>query len=624
MKRRELQQLIWAAAAAMLNMLGSGPMCSVAAPATLFVDPQIAASSCTNYSATTRACGSGNETAFQTLAGAAAATAPGVNVLLRGGVYGEPLIIPVSGLPGQPITFKSYPAETAIITGAAFDPGINLSSRSNVVLDGLTVTNVVGWLRAEAASWNLITNCTFRKATGLGSRAGLKFIRADYNRIVNNRIEDGNDNLLLIDSDYNVVEGNILRQARHGLWSILCGNFNVIRGNSCSNHIQKGGQISDCEGVPSDSPLKYDATKYNLVDGNTFEFTASSGNASAYDGIQYSGQKGIIRRNRFYNTTGPGLALELYSDEARFVTDTRVYQNVFYGTRFAGVALPGPSSYAFSGHVFKNNIFFRSQFVANDTRWPWFTSELNGQPVQIITGRLDGFLFAGNNILGTAAGQAYAIAYGSRTSSSNPAQHPLAWWQEQHPELFTNNLEALPQFVDAGAGDFRLTDDSRLIDAGMFLTRASGGGSGTTMNVEDAGYFYDGFGIPGELGDLIQLQGQTQAVRIVHVDYPNNSLTLDQPLTWTAGQGVTLRFAGRAPDLGAFESAVAAPRLNIRREGSALFLSWPSEWAGYHLEANPLLSVSGWQSNRNPVLVGDAWMVTNRTDMASQFYRLAK
>ena len=67
------------------------------------------------------------------------------------------------------------------------------------------------------------------------------------------------------------------------------------------------------------------------------------------------------------------------------------------------------------------------------------------------------------------------------------------------------------------------------------------------------GWFHDGLEVVGESGDLIQLQGQTLRVRVVHVDYTGNTLTLAEPLTWIAGQGVHLAYTGDAPDAGAFE-----------------------------------------------------------------------
>ena len=80
-----------------------------------------------------------------------------------------------------------------------------------------------------------------------------------------------------------------------------------------------------------------------------------------------------------------------------------------------------------------------------------------------------------------------------------------------------------------------------------------GAGSGTTLTVADALYFVDGFGIPGETGDTIQLQGDSSRAVITHVDYATNTLTLDSSLTWTDSQGVSLAYEGAAPDVGAYE-----------------------------------------------------------------------
>jgi len=69
--------------------------------------------------------------------------------------------------------------------------------------------------------------------------------------------------------------------------------------------------------------------------------------------------------------------------------------------------------------------------------------------------------------------------------------------------------------------------------------------------VADAGYFFDGYGIVEP--DLIQLEGQTQAVAIATVDYATNTLTLAEPLSWSAGDGVSLPYGGARPDQGRYE-----------------------------------------------------------------------
>ena len=65
----------------------------------------------------------------------------------------------------------------------------------------------------------------------------------------------------------------------------------------------------------------------------------------------------------------------------------------------------------------------------------------------------------------------------------------------------------------------------------------------------------DGWGMQalGVLGDIIQLEGQTKRAKIINVDYSTNTITVDESLTWTKGQGVSLAYSGNKPDIGAYE-----------------------------------------------------------------------
>ena len=51
----------------------------------------------------------------------------------------------------------------------------------------------------------------------------------------------------------------------------------------------------------------------------------------------------------------------------------------------------------------------------------------------------------------------------------------------------------------------------------------------------------------------VKLEGQPRAVTITDVDYGTNVITLDTPLSWAGGTGVSLPFFGTAPDQGAHE-----------------------------------------------------------------------
>ncbi len=514
----------------------------------VFVDGSTASSA--TYDPATRSATGGTFASYNTLAGAAGVPA-GTTVLVRAGTYAQALAPASSGTAMAPIVFRAYGSEAPIITGA-FDPAINLTGRSYIMIDGLTVQDVTGWLRGTDVYNCEIRRCTFLRATATGTRGAIALGKSRWNRIVRNRIEDGNDNLGLYLSDDNLIEGNAIRQGRHTLWRIVGGSRNIVRNNYFRNTTQKIGECFDFEGGVSwlPEPEVYDVTKDNVIEASVFDTTGSSGNASPFAGIQYAAQRGIIRHNVFYDCVGPGLSLTLYANEARYNTDNRIYGNVFTRIGNGGIDISGSTSYTFGGQRLKNNVLYKCIYDQTDFRWTWY-AELDGKPVQVLTGRQSGFLFERNVIFGNAVGDTYTITYGSRTSTSNPPQSNLAWWEANWPALFFDNREFDPMFANAAGNDFTLSAGSPAIDAGAFLTTTASAGSGTSMPVADATWFTGGNGLVA--GDEIQLDGQTATARVTAVNPATNVLTLEAPLSWTAGAGVARKYRGARPDIGAFE-----------------------------------------------------------------------
>jgi hypothetical protein len=136
-------------------------------------------------------------------------------------------------------------------------------------------------------------------------------------------------------------------------------------------------------------------------------------------------------------------------------------------------------------------------------------------------------------------------------------------WSEQSVNTWANNWTNSvvgsggdPVFV---ANSYRLQETSPCVDAGGWLTTCDGDGSGTSLTVADANYFFPGIVASGTAfpGDTIQLQGQTNTATITAIS--GNTLTLSASLTWTNGQGVSLAYSGSAPDIGAFEFAGETP-----------------------------------------------------------------
>jgi len=483
--------------------------------ATIHADQTLPADCAGTYNPATRSCGSGSAVAYRTLAGAASAAQAGDTVLLRGGTYGQALTPPRSGTAAAYITYRNYPGETPTISGIG-DVAISLLNRNYLVVEGLTVADSTGWGRVESSNYNIFRGNHFLRAQSTGTTGGLKFVKAAYNKVQNNTFDEGNDSITVQESDRNLIEGNTVTKARHSLLSVRCGNYNVIRGNVFHNADQKAAEIYDCEGT-SDAPVKLDATKHNLFDLNAFTFTRADAADYRYNAIQYGGQNGIVRRNVFYENQGGGVNFQIYADESLYNYGHRVFNNTFFNNRCYAVAASGDTNTArYYGNLVKNNILYRNV-------------SCSGAATQ------------------TGVGNTTAVRLESNAVTTSS-----------------------PGFASEAGHDFRLAAGSPMIDAGAFATKTSSAGSGTTMTVDDAGYFFDGFGIPGEAGDTIQLEGQTATATVLAINYVTRALTLDRSLAWTAGQNVHLRYAGARPDQGAYEFGTAAggvapyPPTNLR------------------------------------------------------------
>jgi hypothetical protein len=127
------------------------------------------------------------------------------------------------------------------------------------------------------------------------------------------------------------------------------------------------------------------------------------------------------------------------------------------------------------------------------------------------------------------------------------------------------NIKADPLFVNYAANDFHLSTGSPAISAGSYLTTVAAGdsGSGTTLLVNDAGFFQDGDGIAGVKPDQIRV-GTSTVAQITSVNYATNTLVLANSITRSPGNPVYLFsdsngrivLTGNAPDIGAFPSGL--------------------------------------------------------------------
>ncbi|MCA9386338.1 S-layer homology domain-containing protein, partial [Candidatus Dojkabacteria bacterium] len=88
------------------------------------------------------------------------------------------------------------------------------------------------------------------------------------------------------------------------------------------------------------------------------------------------------------------------------------------------------------------------------------------------------------------------------------------------------------------------------------LTFTVNSGTGSSVRVDNANYFTDGFGVQD--GDMVSIDGLT--ARVIGVNYETETLTLDRTISWSQGAEVTYPYSGNAPDIGACEyKTVSSP-----------------------------------------------------------------
>jgi hypothetical protein len=93
-----------------------------------------------------------------------------------------------------------------------------------------------------------------------------------------------------------------------------------------------------------------------------------------------------------------------------------------------------------------------------------------------------------------------------------------------------------------------LQNGSPCKDAGGFLTTVTASGSGTSVRVADARYFTDGFGVKS--GDRIKV-GNNPPVSVTGINYSSNTITVDNSISYNAGDGVSYVYEGTRPNIGA-------------------------------------------------------------------------
>jgi len=484
-------------------------------------------------------------------------------VYIKKGIYSNQQISPSnSGSNNNYITYRNYKNDEVIISDHAVP--IYIKDKDYIKIEGFKIENCVRFfVLYNGSDNNVIKNCTFFKAKGyFGSIFSKFFINPEtggrdksvssdlgnnYNKILDNnfvdapdRCPDGPDQdcdtapadfLYCEFGSYNLFQGNKFGNSSHD--SLVFGNtwthHNVIRNNVFRNKYRRGIDM-------------YVGTQYNLVEGNHFLDHGLSVTESPRKGSRYAKpwkpgaiqcikdtKNIIIRKNifdnnghvffsngekkYFYNNTANRQLFTVFSDGGNEnFEDNKFINNIFSNTK--SLNRLDDEKYVYSwiiyvqpGNIIKNNLITHNVFTGHNARWKYRNSTFKS----------------------------------------------FEEFEAQTDDAF-ENVTYIPNFIDPEKSNFYLLKDSKLIDAGSFLTIITSptGKAKKSFMVKDARYFFDGWGIPAEIGDVIKTENGREAI-IKKINYETNTLSVEPEIDIIKGEGVSLKFYGKAPDIGAYE-----------------------------------------------------------------------
>ena len=440
----------------------------------------------------------------------------GDTVYIKNGIYKETIRPKNSGTVGNSISYKNYNNDEVVITGVS--DGIDIAERKYIIIDGLNILNVSNsWVNMSPnGSYNTIKNCHMEEAggyTGIQLKDG-----SNYNKITNNTLIgrcSPSDLIHIWNSNHNLLYKNNLYYGVHTALSIQdrkngSTSYNIVKENYIQNKWHHNIAIVGAEYLLLESNIIVDAGDSHEENSCGTERDINMARKE-HKGISIAAKYGIFRNNISINN-GSGIALLSNLNETWIGSceNNRIYNNTINKSQI-GIRQTGPSGSISINNILKNNIIYNH--ADYEIRMATNTSNY----------------YANNNIYGTT------IDYGDSDKR-------------------VNNMAILPMFIDETNRNFYLKKGSPMINSGAFLTTTKNdGNNSTTIYVDDARYFTDGWGVID--GDLIKFEGQTKTAKIINIDYSNRKIIVDTPLSWTVGTGVSLNYQGSAPEIGALEFA---------------------------------------------------------------------
>ena len=222
-----------------------------------------------------------------TIQHAANTATAGATVYIFGGVYNESINFPNSGTAWAPITFESYPGQTAVIDGTGLIPSgtqglINVINQSYLTIRGFEIRNYT------TSSSSVVPTGVW--ITGYGT--GVKILNNRVHHITTKSEANGNAFGISVYGTSEtpitqlVISGNEVYKLKTGQSESVNVDGNVTYFRITNNLIHDNDNIGiDAIGYEGVGPVGYDEAMYGEVSGNTIYNI--SGIANAGEGDEY-------------------------------------------------------------------------------------------------------------------------------------------------------------------------------------------------------------------------------------------------------------------------------------------------------------------------------------------------
>lgn len=548
---------------------------------------------------------------WQTVHKANQALLPGDTAYFLSGIHSGSIKPWNSGSEMSPITYKALETGNAHLVTEGSQPVVEVIEKRHVIIEGFTFENTApstskkGYLVELIRAENIyLNNNRLKGATNVDEvkslrqsgvwLGGVKISGGRKNRIESNTItgfvwhgvamKSGTEENFVKSNYIGMTFGDSIRiDSPTGLIQRHIVEGNELVGSVTSDGVQTNGDFSAVRGLDTsnrgviirdnviyghaENGIDIKGSKHFLIENNLI-FGNISDNNGYQDGHSYIGGPGgiskgsnaasmdiIIRNNFIYDNNAGVLTTHGY----------KIYNNTIVGNNrdYRGKVSPYDSSS--SGLV---------RFVAiSDTGWA-MESHHKDMAIKnnIMAGHKVSQIRLHPKSQADVDGNLYHAYAGPTQLTMQKADdrfdYTLVDWiaaLEDSANFAGGDSNALEGYPFAKAiseigsrperADFHLSSNSIAIDAGVALTRTASDGSGNKLTLEDAGYFFDGFGVAS--GDFIVI-GSNQRVQIIAIDYTTNVVTIDRNISWQTGEDVHLTYFGAAPDIGAAEYTTSA------------------------------------------------------------------